>query len=441
MYTIDVDRGTLTISRWERVDGLLQPFPRQIQLSCLDELCGSTRDSLDSVTAAISEPEDEEVAAIPGVELKRLDIHPGPPTALNELQLWIYLDFCFVWRSFIDDLATWQYPSMGLNTLAIGLLRIAAWDLEISSDTEIDYPDNGANFPRWEAPQTDVFWFHGYLVVLHRTINTKGSIEAAISKAQSFLNSLHRDTAHLIILSLRHVAFVELSSKSVLCTQVLSFIVNTSASQCSPGFRLLSYVLSSYCWKASLAQRERLGYGLPLEILDLVLGSCAPKDALALSQASFIFQERYYSTIPQFPDLSMQSFKYSMTCCGKRHGLHKNYVYCPCCYAYKHAECAGLNPGPLADPQVICSDCKAGKLCTELVPGGIYHVNRRYPIKACEVSVSSSPKVRRRLSKPSHLRPELQLLGDLTIIPPLLINFTIRFNGAFAGLAYGLDDS
>ncbi|OJD12507.1 hypothetical protein ACJ73_09339 [Blastomyces percursus] len=224
---------------------MLQPSPRQVQLSCLDESRGLTLDSLARVTDEISEPEDKEVATISRVTLKELEIHPGPPTALNELQFWIFLDFCFVWRSFIDDSSTWRYPSMGFNTIAIGLLRIAAWDLEVSSDTQIHYSINGVHFPRWEAPQTDIFWFHGCLVVLHRNINTKVSISAAITKAQSFLKFSHEDAARLIILLFRHVAFVEVSSKSVLCTRILPLIVNTSALQCSPGFRLLSYVLSA----------------------------------------------------------------------------------------------------------------------------------------------------------------------------------------------------
>ncbi|KAM5430574.1 hypothetical protein McanMca71_005401 [Microsporum canis] len=442
VYTIDVDAGTLTITRWESVDAVLQPFPRQIKLSCLDESHGLTLDSLERAPSEVSALTDSEAVSIPGVkvELQGLDIRPGPPTPLNELQFRVSLDFCFVWRAFIDDPTSWRYPSMGFNTLAIGLLRIAAWDLEVSSDTEIDYPVNGVTFPRWEAPQADVFWFHGYLVVLHATINTDVSLLAAISKAQSFLRLSHKDTAHLIILSLRHVAFVEISSRSVLCTRVLPLIVNASAVQCSPGFRLLSHVLSSSCWRASLAQREQLGFGLPMEILDLVLGSCTPKAALTLSQASYIFQERYYSMIPQLPGLSLQTFKHSVPCCGKRDGLQNSLVCCLYCYAFIHTECAGSEPGPLPDPQVICPDCKDGKLCTELVPGGINHVSRRYAGEDCEVLVAGSPKVLRiRLSKPSHLRPELRLLGNITTVPPRLISFTIRFNGAFAGLAYGLD--
>ncbi|KAK2785983.1 hypothetical protein FQN53_007086 [Emmonsiellopsis sp. PD_33] len=444
VYTIDVDAGTLTITRWESVEGLPQPFPRQIQLSRLNESQEVILDSLDRATAEISEREDE-TEAISAVTLNEFDIQPGPPTALNGLQFRLFLDFCFVWRSFIDDPSTWQCHSAASHTFAIGLLRIAAWDLEVSSDTQIDYPINGVNFPRWEAPQAGFFWFHGYLIMLHRTIDTEVSISAAISKAQLFLGIHKHATTHLIILSFRHVAFVELSSKSVLCTRVLPLITNTSTLQCSPGFRLLSSVLTSYCWKPSLAQRERLRVNIPPEILDLVLGFCSPRDALALSKASFIFQERYYySTIPQLPELTLLNFKASITCCGKNDRAHRNFTLCPCCYACTHRECAAsLKPRqPLADSQGICSDCKDGKLCTELVPGGICHASRRYPGIGCEVLVAGVPQVLRlRLSKPSHLRPELKLLGNIaTTIPSNSIRFTIRFNGAFSGLAYGLDD-
>ncbi|KAK2794273.1 hypothetical protein FQN52_008631 [Onygenales sp. PD_12] len=146
VYTIDVDAGTLTITRWESVEGLPQPFPRQIQLSRLNESQEVILDSLDRATAEISEREDE-TEAISAVTLNEFDIQPGPPTALNGLQFRLFLDFCFVWRSFIDDPSTWQCHSAASHTFAIGLLRIAAWDLEVSSDTQIDYPINGVNFP------------------------------------------------------------------------------------------------------------------------------------------------------------------------------------------------------------------------------------------------------------------------------------------------------
>ncbi|KAK2812909.1 hypothetical protein FQN50_000930 [Emmonsiellopsis sp. PD_5] len=212
VYTIDVDSGTLTITRWETVEGLPQPFPRQIQLSRLNESERFVLDSLDRATVEISEPEDEKEATLAGT-VNQFDIQPGAPTPLNELQFRLFCNFCFVWRSFIDDPSTWQTHSAGFHTFAIGLLRIAAWDLEVSSDTQIDYPDNGVIFPRWESPETDVFWFHGYLVVLHRTIDTEVSISAAISKAQSFLNVNKHTDIHSIILSFQHVVFVELSSE------------------------------------------------------------------------------------------------------------------------------------------------------------------------------------------------------------------------------------
>ncbi|KAK2734592.1 hypothetical protein FQN57_001639 [Myotisia sp. PD_48] len=416
VYTIDVDTGTLTITHWEELDGRLQPSFRQVQLSCLDEAHTPILDSLARVTHEISEPEDEEAAAISSVTLKELEIDPGPPTALNELQFLIYLDFCFVWRPFMDDSSTWRYPSVGFNTIAIGLLRIAAWDLEVSSDTKIYYAANGKY-------QYKSFDLSGYF---------QGSILPKIS---------HKDAARLIILSFRHVAFVEILSGFVFCTRVLPLIVDTSTLQCSPGFRLLSYVLSSYCWKPSITHREQLGVNLPAEILDLILGFCTPKAALALSQASFMFQEWYYSTIPQI-SLSLQSFKRSVLCCGKKRGICKNWVYCPCCYVCKHVKCVGLKSGPPADAQVVCSHCKEGKNCTKLSPGGIYGVSRRYLENECNVSVIGSHKVLRlRRGMPTHLRPEMRLFGDITHIPPRLINFTIRFNGAFTGLAYGLDDS
>ncbi|KAG5294648.1 hypothetical protein I7I48_11264 [Histoplasma ohiense] len=49
-------------------------------------------------------------------------------------------------------------------------------------------------------------------------------------------------------------------------------------------------------------------------------------------------------------------------------------VYCPFCYACGHTECAGVRSEPQTDSQIICFDCKNGKLCTELISGDINHI-------------------------------------------------------------------
>ncbi|KGQ01801.1 hypothetical protein PAAG_11372 [Paracoccidioides lutzii Pb01] len=53
VYTIDIDAGTLTFTRWESFDGLLQSFPGQIPLSCLDGSHGLTLDPLTRVPGEV----------------------------------------------------------------------------------------------------------------------------------------------------------------------------------------------------------------------------------------------------------------------------------------------------------------------------------------------------------------------------------------------------
>ncbi|PGH18829.1 hypothetical protein AJ79_00242 [Helicocarpus griseus UAMH5409] len=392
VYTIDADEGVLIITRPEMVGDLLQPVARQMQLSCLDESNPPLLDLLDRVgdnTSGIGGgTEDVEAATtMSDLPLKGLDIHPGPPTALNELQFHVCLDFCFVWKSFLDDPTTWRYPSRGFHTFAIGLLRIAAWDLEVSPTLTLTIRSTGRIFLAGKLPK----------------MTFSGSM--AISKARSFLAGHAMNVAHLIIMSIQHIAFAGLLVDLVLCTLPSA-----------------NYILTSDCWKPSLAHREQMGVvGLPPEITDMVLHSCTPKDALALSQASFIFQKRYYSTIPQFPALTVQFFKYSVTCCGEKLELHNsNYTHCQRCYTRVHTDHTGppfnINPSTTEfrpHPQLLCylcSSCKNNDPIT-LLPGGIHSVTRRYPTRYSKVRLAGSTKfLRLRLGKPSHLRPELRLL-------------------------------
>lgn len=47
---------------------------------------------------------------------------------LNEIQYRLFTDFVCQWRFYINDHTPWQYSSA---SLAIGILRLAAWDLEV----------------------------------------------------------------------------------------------------------------------------------------------------------------------------------------------------------------------------------------------------------------------------------------------------------------------
>jgi hypothetical protein len=77
-----------------------------------------------------------------------------------------------------------------------------------------------------------------------------------------------------------------------------------------------------------------------------------------------------------------------------------------------------------------------------LDPGGINRFSRRKIREGCQIRVGGFVKsLQLRLSKPSHLRPELQFLGNLVSVAPSLIQYTILFNHSFSGLAYGFEDS
>jgi hypothetical protein len=192
------------------------------------------------------------------------------------------------------------------STFAIAFLRLAAWNLEISADTKCpaEFPINNLDIPRWGRPKSEVLWFHGFLIVLHGRINTKASITSAIAKAKGLLSPFpQQDNVLLIIISLQHVAFVEFSSVSrdAICSRPIPLIVNSSGLQCSPGFRLLTHVLTSSCWKKSLALREKWGNAFPMEILDMVLNHMSSRDIKCLELHSLLKND----IIPPFLSLGV----------------------------------------------------------------------------------------------------------------------------------------
>jgi hypothetical protein len=196
-------------------------------------------------------------------------------------------------------------------------LRLAAWDFEVLYDTDtLENPLNFASVPSWRTPPEDVFWFHGFLIVVHSAADT---IDEAILKAKAFIEKdpSTMKAVRMILIFLRHIALAEISPRSIKCSALIPLILNTSAMHTSPGFRILASVLSSSSWKMSWAHRESWGFNLPTEIFDAVLQSLPSKDLVNFARASFQVEKWYYSSIPHFNNIKLRSFDFSMPCCGK----------------------------------------------------------------------------------------------------------------------------
>ncbi|PLB53733.1 hypothetical protein P170DRAFT_396362 [Aspergillus steynii IBT 23096] len=446
VYTVDLDDASIKVSAWTKTDGVI-PSVFQIKF---EEVHEASDLSLQSLLQKASRPLERYLKPTSKNQTDStvsgdLSIHINAPTPLNELQYRLFTDFIFQWRFYIDDHMLWQYPSMLLNTLVIAVLRLAAWDLEItheSIDSRVELPINYRSLPSWESPGSHTFWFHGFLVVICDTLEASSSVTEAVLRAKELLDNYNRisENVRLILVSLRHVQFIELSPEAVMSSDVLPLVVSTSAEQCSPGFRALAHVLSSPCWKDSIAYRETWGIDLPPEILDMILGALGPRDILTFCKSSLAVERWYYSSVPQFDDIRVRQFDSSVPCCGKLDRMDAA-VCCSLCYAWRHAECIGLACTP-PGRQYICPDCHENKNCKILIPGAINETSKRKKRgPGCRVRVAGNSKLlEQRLSLPTHLRPELRLLRDIGPAPPLLIDYAIQFGGVFSGLAYGLDE-
>ncbi|KAE8351230.1 hypothetical protein BDV28DRAFT_162499 [Aspergillus coremiiformis] len=451
VYNIDQDTGFLTITQWDEV---VEPLDRSLlirrvkltdvldtPLSALNFVFQfeNVEQGLDPTSDSLSDDQDEAWIFEP------LEIGLEPPTPLNELQFLIFTHLVFTWRFYFDDILAWKYPSRLFNTLAFGLLRIAAWDFEVLLKNDTDEARGiFSSIPRWKAPAEDIFWFHGYLVVFCSPIETETTICRTVLRAKDYLSESNQLGAviHTILISIQHVVLVEISNHRVSCSPPVPLVTNTSAIECSPGFRILAYMLSSYSWKGSLASREHWRVTLPPEIFDMMLKCLSPRDIVSFAQASFAVERWYYSSIPQLGGLTVQSFDLSVPCCGKRDSQLLDGIHCSICYAWYHVNCIG--PDLNLDVQVnkfLCFACQLKKTCTSLQFGGIHQVYRlKQGIQQCMVATRRNVKVLRlRVNQPTcRLRPDL-FLNSFRPVDPELINYTIYFGGVFSGLCYGLD--
>jgi hypothetical protein len=441
IYTVDIDAGTFTISLWNELDGLLAPSAVRMNLAKIHEISSINYHMMRKPQYMLSEYICESNKA-QAKQFETFEIDFGIPTPMNELQGRFFTDLVFIWRFYVDDPSTWRYNSPIFRVLCVAFLRLAAWDFEVSFDCNVELPISFASIPLWSYPDADVYWFHGYLVVLQDDLESIAMINGAVSKAKSYIGDsrLRHDDVRLMVISTRRLVFVELSREVVLASRSLVLLSNYSATQCSSGFRALARVLTSNCWKKPRAHRENWPVNMPPEIVQMILHKLEPRDAVAFSQASFAAEQCYYASESQFKNIDVRSFKSSIPCCGKRTGLETHGICCSECYTWQHLECVGLE-NYSSDYRYVCTGCQE-RACMVLDPGGINRFSRRKIRERCQVRAEGLVKsLQLRLSKPSHLRPELQFLGNLVSVAPSLIQYTILFNHSFSGLAYGLEDS
>ncbi|KAK0125929.1 hypothetical protein ONS95_007553 [Cadophora gregata] len=390
----------------------------------------------------------------------RLEVHMKQPTSLNELQHRMFRDFAYQWRFFIDDRTIWGTSSSLLfRQLCIALLRLAAWDLEVSPKGNIAaarLPLGAETFPDWDAPLTNIYWFHGYLVVLCEGLKMPSTISAAVSTAEEFLNKSvgQRNTScgvPCILISVAEIAFAHVSTGRTRCSTVFPLVSNSVATQCTSGFRILTQFLSSPDMKwggRNLVARENSSITLPPEVFGMVLEKLDPFDVVSFAQASFAAESWYYSSLPQLSYMTIQQLEVSIPCCGRKDGDGGDGLWCSDCYAWQHSACvsSGENHACISDKRYICSHCRtsgANSGTQSLLPGAIGRANRRIdPRYGCRVVINNRDKILQlRVTSPAVMRPELRLRDrDLTSTPPNQIDYVVIFGGSWSGLAYGLDN-
>ncbi|KAJ5355927.1 hypothetical protein N7517_010536 [Penicillium concentricum] len=448
VYTIDKDAGHFTVTQWTEVNETLYPIVRRATLASIQETRLSTIDTLLDDVMVVSRHKDYLLGDSKenGVQhlLKSFRINPSIPAPLNELQFQLFTDFVFMWRFYFDDTSSWENSFPVFSALAIGLLRIAAWDFEVRNGDTEDLPITFSSLPQWKAPTHNVFWFHKYLIVCCNTEEIGTSIAA---KANDFLSrsTNHARIAHGIVgiaISMRHIALFEIRNGDLFHSPPIPLVTNTSAMCCSPGFRVLAYIFTSNHWAGHSSESGEYLGTIPTELFSMILEAFTPRDLVSMAQASILVEKWYYSSIPQICGIKVHNFALSIPCCGKRYTSNAPGIFCSVCYAWSHMECAELSAHVPSDTaKYICSDCQESTPSTGLETGGIHQTYREIRVrKSCSVvHDGKATDFLLRVTKPASRRPELSLIRSHGPPPPRNVDYTIFFNGVFSGLAYGFD--
>ncbi|PLB42168.1 PHD finger domain-containing protein [Aspergillus candidus] len=444
VYTVDRDAGHITVTRWRSVDGDLYPRAQRATLICVQETSLGTLEALLEDVVEIhkhynhspSNAHDEV-----GVQhlLKSFGIEPMNPAPLNELQFKVFTDFILTWRFYLGDFSTWERSFSLFSKLAIGLLRIAAWDLEIRNT---DYQDTTtlSFLPGWKAPTNDVFWFHKFLVVCCSSDEIRTSVATKTGHFVSHSNG-QPVTVHGIAITLRHVALFEIRNGDIILSPPIPLVTNESSMCCSPGFRLLAYIFTSNHRKVL---SEHWGVPIPTELLEMIIKASAPrpKDLLSMAQASALLEQWYYYSILRINGINMHKYPLSIPCCGERHTPDTIGIYCSVCYAWFHTECAYPSSDMSSETdKYICSGCQESRPCAVLESAGIHQAYRaKRERKACSVvHDGKATDFHLRPCKPTRYFPDTWHMFGLAAPAPKRADYTIYFSGVFSGLAYGFD--
>lgn len=416
---------------WTAGDNDRAPLSLQADLGRVANLPELTLESLRLISRSLDTDTRDELFGLGSdansnsLKLEPLQIQLGLPKPLTELQQLFFTDFVHVWFYWFDDADFWNYYCHVFQAFTRGFLCLAAWDLEVSHTSEVDFPASPFLIPEGKYPPETLYWFHGFLILLEESVESPRMLQRGILRAREYLDSSGHTShkAHLIIITPQHVVLVELTGNVAAHTAAFPLLVNLSASQCSPGFRVLSSVLSSECWKKQNAKNEKWSVSIPSEVLLALLHASEPRDAVAFAQASSTVKKWYYASVSQFRNLGVQAWNLSIPCCGKRTGLDESGIYCSTCHTWQHQKCVGLQSLP-SDTPYICSQCLSeDKNSREFTSGAIETFSGRRDGRVCHVIVDGSPKLMRlRVSRPD------------------LVDFNVRFNGTFSGLAYSFED-
>lgn len=373
VYTVNRDAGTFIISMRARHASMFMPVSLEATLA---EICAAPGISTENLRQR-SPP------FFPDCEgHNNLKLDPGTwkpwfhpvnlPTAMTELSQLFFIDFVSMWRPWIGDPMSWYYGSPVFNCISRALLRLASWDFEVLYTDDAPLPVSNSSIPAWDFPESEHYWFHGFLVLLQEDLEWPQSLRAAVERSQSLINTSGciAQRTQSILISPQDIVFVEFSSGEIKCGEVFPLLTDSSSMECSPGFRLLSQIMSSSCSRMDWAYREKWSLPLPSEVLANILQVSEPRDAVSFAQSSFKVEQWYYDSLPQIQDIELQHLHLSVPCCVERTGLETLGIHCSECGIWQHAKCIGLETLP-SENSFVCASClKPDPRSSMLTTGG-----------------------------------------------------------------------